>query len=118
MPLANYTKKIIILCTFFHLVICYQFVILKPSKAPKHRRTKTERGYTMEKTFNYNNIARGTTATVEYVEQYAMAYDYIVARPYEGHWYFWGAYEDMGTASECAYEIGGRVFPTALGFYS
>ena len=48
-------------------------------------------------------------ADVKNVADYAEKYEYIVARPFEGKLWFWGAYSSRERAEEAARENNGVV---------
>lgn len=50
---------------------------------------------------------------VENVPTYAYEDSYIVAREYDGVFWFWGSFPDIRTATKVAWEIDGEVFETA-----
>ncbi len=50
---------------------------------------------------------------VENVPSYAFEDTYVVARKYDGEWWFWGSFSDVRRATSVAFEIGGEVFETA-----
>ena len=47
------------------------------------------------------------------VPQYAYEDRFIVAREYDGEFWFWGSYPNIREATNVAWEIGGEGFETA-----
>ena len=42
--------------------------------------------------------------------EYAKDYEFVVARKYDGEYWFWGAYENGFIADKVAHEINGVIF--------
>ena len=68
----------------------------------------------------YNTIRKGkeipntrkekTMTIINNLPDYYTEYPFLVARVYEGNWWFWGCYKTHERAADAAWECGGEVF--------